>query len=183
MLLLPLGVLTGCEDPDFEHREVLPMVEVTYDEAVQMSEKQVKDSDFVSVDLHRPHSSHPEWHTVVVDPEDTSSLVRVSASSEQVLSSRTLPADEAPDKERLDLVDAMTIVPEEAVKKVTKPEYGKVTGIHPDEFEGRPVWTVVVATVDGDHRYAYDVDGATGEVLERRAVGPGESTLPTPARP
>jgi uncharacterized membrane protein YkoI len=182
-LLLAAGVLTGCENPDFEPREVLPMVEVTYDEAIQMSEKEVKDSDFVSIDLHESRTTHPEWHTVVVDPKDTSSLVRVSASSEEVLSSRVLPPAEAPDKKQLDLVDSMKIIPEVAVKKVTKPDFGKVTAIHPDEYKGEPVWTIVVATLEGDHRYAYEVDGVTGEVLERRSVGAGESTLPTPVQP
>jgi uncharacterized membrane protein YkoI len=181
--LLLVGALTGCKSQTFEKREVLPMVEVSYDEAIRMSLDEVKDSSFVSIDLHRPRSVHPEWHTVVVDEKDTSSLVRVSASTEKLLSSGTLPADEAPDKKVLDLTDRMQILPEEAAKKVVKPDFGKVTSIHPDTAEERPVWTVVVATIQQNHRFAYDVDGVTGEVLDRRPVGPGDSTLRSPARP
>lgn len=182
-VLLLVGALAGCKSQTFEKREVLPMVEVSYDEAIRMSLDEVKDTSFVSIDLHRPRSVHPEWHTVVVDEKDVSSLVRVSASSEKLLSSGSLPADEAPDKKVLDLVDRMEILPEEAARKVIKPDFGKVTSIHPDTAEERPVWTVVVATIQQNHRFAYDVDGVTGEVLSRRPVGPGDSTIRTPAQP
>lgn len=183
LLLVAFGVLTGCENPDFEQREALPMVEVTYDEAIQMSEREVPHTDFVSVNLQRSDSVHPEWHTIVADQKDVSSLVRVSASSEQVLSSGAPPADEAPDAKELDLVKRITVVPAQAVKKVTKPKFGKVTAVYPDTLHGKPVWKIVVATVEGDHRFAYAVDGTTGEILDRSAVGPGDATLPTPARP
>lgn len=183
LLLVVLGVLTGCENPDFEQREALPMVEVTYDEAMQMSVQKVPHTDFVSVSLQRSRSVHPEWHTVVVDQADVTSLVRVSASREQVLSAGAPPADEAPATKELDLVKRITVAPAEAVKKVTEPTFGKVTAVYPDTMHGKPVWKVVVATIDGDHRFAYAVDGTTGEVLDRSAVGPGDATVPTPARP
>jgi hypothetical protein len=177
------GGLTGCESQEFEQKEVLPMVEVTYDEAIRMSLEEVEGSGFVSITLHRPRSVHPEWDTVVVDEKNTSSLVRVSATSERLLSSRTLPPGETPPPERVSAARRMTVLPEKAVKKITKPEFGKVTSVRPGVAENRPVWTVVVATIQGAHRFAYDVDGVTGEVLDRRAAGPGDSALRSPARP
>lgn len=72
---------------------------------------QVRGGSFVSVELRRSGSVHPEWHTVVVDEQGAPSLVRVSASGERVLSSGTPPAGEAPGRKENCVTSSCGTVP------------------------------------------------------------------------
>ncbi|MCF6525639.1 PepSY domain-containing protein [Streptomyces sp. JJ36] len=79
------------------------------------------------------------------------------------------PAPEGEASERtLTLLEEAKLLPEEAVRQVTKPEFGKVARIDLRRGEaGRVVWTVKVAAIRPENFHRYDVDAVTGEVLRR----------------
>ncbi|MFD4262394.1 PepSY domain-containing protein [Streptomyces sp. NPDC058534] len=159
-----LLALAGCDSEQQEAHEVLPMLEVPADEAIRLSLEEVPGSDLAALHLRQSEGDEPVWDSNVVAQDGTRHLVRVDGSRPKVLSAKEVPDEDAGQRK---LIEQAKILPEQAVREVTKPEFGKVTSIEIDTKEGRVVWNVDVTTIERDNVHTYDVDAKTGEVLDR----------------
>ncbi|OEU94805.1 PepSY domain-containing protein [Streptomyces oceani] len=168
VLSVSILTLSGCRDETEEHEEVLPMVEVPYSTAIRQSLAEVPNSHLVSLGLGEDQDGEPVWHAEVLAEDGTRHLVRVDASRVRVHGTETLERDGAGASPR----ERAKILPEEAAREVTEPDFGKVTAIELRRRDHRVVWTVDVTTIKDDHVRAYDVDARTGKVLDLRSASP-----------
>lgn len=154
-------------------------MEAPYDLAVSKALDEVPRSEFVSLSL-RPSDVRPEWLVRVADDTGSVRLVRVAATDGRLLGTSVPAGQSAGLKKRTaELVAAVRVLPEEAVDKVKKPDFGKVSGIALEEGpRGEPVWSVTVALVEPIRERVYEVDAVTSEVLSSLTTG-GDSGTPT----
>ncbi|MFJ6913092.1 hypothetical protein ACIQUX_03930 [Streptomyces sp. NPDC101133] len=166
-LLLVTG--SACsQPPPARSPEVLPQVEAPYDLAIGKALDEVPRSEFVSLSL-RPSDVRPTWLVRVADDTGSERLVRVSATDGR-LQGTSVPA--GTEKSTAELVAAARVLPKEAVDKVKRPDFGKVSGIALHEGSGgQPVWSVTVALVEPLRERVYEVDAVTAEVLSSLTTG------------
>lgn len=165
LLCLALPALTGCGDTvEQGRREVHPEVEALYDEAIRSSLAEVPDAELAEIDLRHDPDGRPVWHTRVVTSDGTEHTVRIAATTGDVPRPPS-PGSPAPARTG-ELLEKAVLLPEEAARKVTVPDFGKVTGISLGETEGRTVWFVEVTTVDEDHVRRSAVDAVTGQTVD-----------------
>ncbi|MEU0112638.1 PepSY domain-containing protein [Streptomyces bobili] len=180
-----LAAGAACEGPPPEHRpEALPQVETRYDRAVLTAQSEVPGTKLVSVRVTDVSTPNPVWLTQVADENGTVQAVRVDAVDGRFLSASS-PADQSPaQKSRTAaLVASAKVLPEDAVDKVKKPDFGKVTDVSLGSYQGRTVWSVTIATVRSGQTRTYQIDAATSEVVRSRTI-PGSSSVPSaPASP
>lgn len=162
------------QPPPARPPEVLPQVEAPYDLAVGKALDEVPRSEFVSLSL-RPSDVRPTWLVRVADGTGAVRLVRVSATDGRLLGT-SVPAGQTAgtEKRTAELVDAARVLPKEAVDKVKRPDFGKVSGIALHKgSRGQPVWSVTVALVEPVRERVYEVDAVTSEVLSSLTAGAG----------
>jgi len=159
-------VATGCSEGGAEGpTEVHPEVETPYDEAVRLSLEAVPDSDLVRVALDHTDGRQPVWRAKVANPDGTAHVVALKATTGDLVR-KSVPGAVPPVSEgTLTRLEEAQLVPEEAARQVTKPDFGKVTLIEIGAHEGRPVWFVEVTSVEEDQVRRSAVDAVTGEVL------------------
>lgn len=165
-LTLAAPVLAGCGGSGVEggRREVHPEVEALYDEAIRTALAEVPDSELTGLVLRHDEGGAPVWHSTVVTPDGTEHTVRIAATTGDLMASPS-PAGPAPERAEV-LLEKAKLLPEEAARKVTVPDYGKVTRIALGETEGRTVWFVEVTTLEEDHVRRTAVDAVTGGTVD-----------------
>ncbi|MFC8220083.1 hypothetical protein ACFUTY_18165 [Streptomyces sp. NPDC057362] len=170
-LLLVTG--SACsQPPPARAPEVLPQVEAPYDLAIGKALDEVPRSEFVSLSL-RPSDVRPTWLVRVADDTGSERLVRVSATDGRLRGTSVPAGQSAGTKKRTaELVAAARVLPKEAVDKVKRPDFGKVSGMALHEGSGgQPVWSVTVALVEPLRERVYEVDAVTSEVLSSLTTG------------
>jgi uncharacterized membrane protein YkoI len=162
-----LGFASGCAEGGEEGRtEVHPEVEALYDQAIRLSLEQVPDSELLQVVLRHREGGQPVWRSRVVNPDGTAHLVTLTATTGDLVRKSVPGAVEPASEETMTLLEEAVLVPEEAARKVTKPDFGKVTLVELGERGGGPVWFVEVTTVEEDHVRRTTVDAVSGEILD-----------------
>jgi uncharacterized membrane protein YkoI len=165
LLVLALPVTAGCNDPvDDGRKEVHPEVEFRYDEAIRTSLAEVPASELTRIVLRHAEDGAPVWHTTVVTSDGSEHTLRLTATAGDLLAPPS-PGEPAPEPAGV-LLEKAELLPEEAVRKVTKPDFGKVVAESLGVREGRTVWFVEVATVEEDHVRRTAVDAVTGRVVD-----------------
>lgn len=161
-----LGLTTGCSgDVEGGRAEVHPEVETLYDQAARSSVAEVPGSELVEIVL-RHTGGKPVWRSTVVTSDGTAHTVTVAATTGDILK-KSLPGTVEPASERtMMLLGRTALLPEEAAREVTTPDFGKVTRVSLGKAEGRPVWLVDVTTVEEVHVRRTAVDAVTGETVE-----------------
>ncbi|MFF9408085.1 hypothetical protein ACF1B0_21550 [Streptomyces anandii] len=182
--LLAMGA--ACQGPPKEHRpEALPQVETPYDHAVLTALSEVPDTKLVSVRVTDVSTPDPVWLTQVADAQGTVHAVRVDAVGGKFLDA-SVPADQSPaQKSRTAaLVASAKVLPQDAVDKVKRPDFGKVTAVSLEKGENnKTVWAVTIATVESGRTHSYQIDAVTSKVLSS-STSPGNSSIPKePASP
>ncbi|MFR0357337.1 PepSY domain-containing protein [Streptomyces sediminimaris] len=175
----------GCQGPPPEHRpEALPQVETRYDRAVLTSLSKVPGTKLLSVRVTDTSSPDPVWVTRVADDKGTVHAVRVDAVEGRFLGTSVPAQPPALKPDTAALLASAKVSPEEAVDKVKRPEFGKVTDVSLEKgYQGRTVWAVTYVTVRSGQTHSYQVDAVTSEVVHSRTT-PGNSTIPSePASP
>ncbi|MBH5131845.1 hypothetical protein AB0E99_06010 [Streptomyces sp. NPDC030592] len=175
-LLLVTG--SACsQPPPARAPEVLPQVEAPYDLAIGKALDEVPHSEFVSLSL-RPSDVRPTWLVRVADDTGSERLVRVSATDGRLQGTSVPAGQSAGTKKRTaELVAAARVLPKEAVDKVKRPDFGKVSGMALHEGSGgQPVWSVTVALVEPLRERVYEVDAVTAEVLSSLTTGERSKT-------
>ncbi|CAL9402657.1 hypothetical protein [Streptomyces sp. enrichment culture] len=170
-LLLVTG--SACsQPPPARAPEVLPQVEAPYDLAIGKALDEVPRSEFVSLSLW-PSDVRPTWLVRVADDTGSKRLVRVSATDGRLRGTSVPAGQSAGTKKRTaELVAAARVLPKEAVDKVKRPDFGKVSGMALHEGSGgQPVWSVTVALVEPLRERVYEVDAVTSEVLSSLTTG------------
>ncbi|MEV8126128.1 hypothetical protein AB0P07_18830 [Streptomyces sp. NPDC085944] len=160
------------QPPPARSPEVLPQVEAPYDLAISKALDEVPRSEFVSLSL-RPSDVRPTWLVRVADDGGSVRPVRVSATDGR-LQGTSVPAGQsaATKKRTAELVAAARVLPKEAVDKVKRPDFGKVSGVALHKgSRGQPVWSVTVALVEPIRERVYEVDAVTSEVLSSLTTG------------
>ncbi|MFE5598218.1 hypothetical protein ACFQ8O_03345 [Streptomyces coelicoflavus] len=165
------------QPPPARSPEVLPQVEAPYDLAIGKALEEMPRTDFVSLSL-RPSDVRPTWLVRVADDAGSVRLVRVSATDGRLLGTSVPAGQSAGLKKRTaELVAAARVLPKEAVDKVKRPDFGKVSGIALEEgSRGEPVWSVTVALVEPLRQRVYEVDAVTSEVLSSLTTGEQSKT-------
>jgi uncharacterized membrane protein YkoI len=170
LLLALVGVLalaTGCSEGGAEGRtEVHPGVETLYDEAIRLSLEEVPDSELLEVALRHREGGQPVWRSRVVNPDGTAHVATLTATTGDLVRKSVPGTVEPASGETMTLLEETVLVPEEAARKVTKPDFGKVTLVELGERGGGPVWFVEVTTVEEDHVRRTTVDAVSGEILD-----------------
>ncbi|MFC8100166.1 PepSY domain-containing protein [Streptomyces sp. NPDC057363] len=171
-----LATASACAGPPPERRpEVLPEVEVPYDRAVRTALAEVPGSEVVSVRLRRAPDQGPQWLVRVAAEDGSVRLLRVAATDGRVLT-RSVPAEQSTDGQARTaaLVAAARVLPEEAVGKVKRPEFGKVSAIAlEDGPDDSPVWSVTLDVIAPVRTRWYKIDAVTSDVLDARTGAPG----------
>lgn len=166
LLLLGLPALAGCGDTvEGGHNEVHPEVETLYDEAIRTSLAEVPDSELVEIVLRHAEDGAPEWHSRVVTAGGTAYTLELAATTGDLLAPPEPAAEPASERTRV-LLEKAKLLPEEAARKVTTPDFGKVTRVALGEREDRTVWVVEVTTIEEDHVRRSAVDAVTGETVQ-----------------
>jgi uncharacterized membrane protein YkoI len=170
-------LLTSCGNEKLDQQaEVLPAVEIEHDQAIRQALAEVPADRLVALELRGLEGGDPVWRSEVATRDGTVHLVRTDASTGRLLSTEIPPAQDSDSKSKtLDLLKEVEILPEEAAREVTKPDFGKVTAIHLEEKENEKaniVWSINVATIEKSNVHVYDVDAVTGEILDRRSAAP-----------
>ncbi|MFF6998899.1 hypothetical protein ACFY93_28650 [Streptomyces sp. NPDC008313] len=176
------ALLAGCAaNPEREQpAEVYPQVEFRYDQAIRRSLAEVPGSRLLDTVLRDPRSAEPVWRSEVATPDGTVHAVRVDASGGRLKDTQVPPGQDG--ARRADVTARLAgakILPEDAAREVTRPEYGKVTDVALREDRaagGRTFWYVTVTErprgqEDVDSA-VYKVDAATGDVADRSSVAP-----------
>lgn len=164
LLALGLPALSGCAGGEGGRREVHPEVEALYDEGIRVALAEVPDSELTQIVLRHDEHGAPVWHSTVVTADGTEHIVRIAATTGDLVAP-PFPGEPAPEKAEV-LLEKAKLLPEEAARKVTVPDYGKVTRIALGETEGRTVWFVEVTTLEEDHVRRTAVDAVTGETVD-----------------
>lgn len=168
LLMLGLPALAGCSDPEGGRTEVHPEVETLYDEAIRTSLAEVPDSELVEIALRHAEGGAPVWHSRVVTAGGTAYTVELTATTGD-LTAPPSPAGDASERTTV-LLEKAKLLPEDAAREVTIPDFGKVTRIALGEREGRTVWVVEVTTIEEDHVRRSAVDAVTGETVQTKLL-------------
>lgn len=171
LLCLGLPALAGCGDTvEAGRKEVHPEVEALYDEAIRSSLAEVPDSELTEIVLRHEEDGAAVWHTTVVTSGGTEHTVRIDATTGDLLAP---PSPGSPAPERAEgLLEKAVLLPEEAAREATVPDFGKVTRVALGATEGRTVWFVEVTTIDEDHIRRSAVDAVTGETVDSTPLPP-----------
>jgi uncharacterized membrane protein YkoI len=167
--------LAGCGgDGDDRRREVIPAAEIEYSQAIRTSVAEVPRSELVAAELRHTGVTTPVWQSRVATEDGTQHVVRLDASTGDVLETKVAPAQSRSDKGKVRaLLRRATILPEEAARKVTKPDFGKVSAVELSERNGEVIWSVDVVTIEEGNVSVYDIDATTGKVLKRSVATEG----------
>jgi uncharacterized membrane protein YkoI len=164
-----VGVLAGCSgEAGDTRREVIPAAEVEYSQAIRTSVAEVPRSELIAAELQTPDKETPVWRSRVATDDGTVHVVRLDASTGRLLGTESARGQSSSDKARVrSLLERATIRPEEAVREVTEPDFGKVSAVELGERNGRVIWSVDVVTVEEDNVHVYTIDATNGKVLNR----------------
>lgn len=180
------ALLTACSGPPPARApEVLPRVEAPYDRAVRKALDEVPGSRLVSVGLTDVSAPRPVWKTDVATADGTVHEVRLDAVRAQLINTSVPAGQSAAGKARTAaLVGSAPLLPEEAVKKVKAPDFGKVNDVRLEKGpDGRTVWSVTVTTIERGHTRTYEIDAAGGKVVESSTAAPSASAASAASGP
>jgi uncharacterized membrane protein YkoI len=164
-----VGFLAGCGgEAGDTRREVIPAAEVEYSQAIRTSVAEVPRSELIAAELQMPDKETPVWRSRVATDDGTVHVVRLDASTGRLLGTESARGQSSSDKARVrSLLERATIRPEEAVREVTEPDFGKVSAVELGERNSRVIWSVDVVTVEEDNVHVYTIDATNGKVLNR----------------
>ncbi|MEV6791919.1 PepSY domain-containing protein [Streptomyces sp. NPDC051320] len=162
-----LSVGAGCSGPPPDRQpEALPQVDAHYERAVSKALDEVPGSRLVSVRITDTSRPEPVWRTRVSDKDGTIHVVHVDAFDGGLLDKSVPAGQPSAQKARVAALAASAkLLPEEAVDRVKKPDFGKVTDVSLEKGpHDRTVWSVTVATIQHGETHVYQVDAMTGKV-------------------
>lgn len=171
-LVCCLATLVGCDDTvETGRHEVHPMVETTYEQAIRKSLAEVPGGRLLALELQKESSDSPAWHSDIVNPDGERQGVTLAASGAEPPGEKPVPHPErSVGRSQMELLERAVVLPEDAVRKVAKPDFDKVESIGlVEQKTGEPAWSIGVVSGEESDAARYEVDAVNGEVLRREA--------------